>query len=158
MEYFEPKDQQPNLISCECVTDHVISQLQLPSMQLQLPLRHAHTFPAEYMIRVVLGRSLALRFTRGNPCVSRLRDVDGVSAVFGPLFSTRLSTSTTSFDMSSESFAEDAPISWVTIQTLVAQGHIDPFVEGVYDYLKRTGGRGGGGLVNRLYKCFSQVI
>ncbi len=60
-------------------------------------------------------------------------------------------------DMTSVDLSLDPATLWARNEQFASQRDADQFVKGVFQYLKSTGGRGGEGLVNRLYKCLQQV-
>ena len=80
------------------------------------------------------------RATGEIPCIARYYD--------GPIVS---------LDMASVEPPEDPSTLWARNECLVSQREAEKFVNEVISYLRSTGDRGGGGLVNRLYKCLQQV-
>lgn len=122
------------------------------------------------MFRLALNRSLRPIVDRGNLRLPALLSFDlslpgwqnvdlrsGRTTGEIPCIARYYDGHIVSLDMASVGQPEDPSTLWARNECLVSQREAEKFVNEVISYLRSTGGRGGGGLVNRLYKCLQQV-
>ena len=164
------QNQQPNLIP-EAITSPITHSFpQVHRLFFWAQELEKKTFSNICMFRLALNRSLRPIVDRGKPCLSALLSLDLIlhgrqnvdlrsgHAIGEIQCSARFCDGPSlSHDMASLDQPEDSSTLWARDEIFVSKNEAEQFVNGVITYLRSNGGRGGGGLVNRLYKCLQQV-